>query len=46
MGFLVFTVSDKVKCGILFSAMPSPEMHGDTVGQFHSLPGRKDGWSA
>lgn len=43
MGFLVFTVGDKVKCGILFSAAPSPEMPGDAVGQFHSLPGRKDG---
>lgn len=43
MGFLVFTVSDKVKCGILFSAAPSPEVCGDAVGQFHSLPGRKDG---
>lgn len=43
MGFLVFTVSDEVKCEILLSAAPSPEMHGDVVGQFHSLPGRKDG---
>lgn len=46
MGFLVFTVSDKVKCAILFSAAPSPEMPGDAVGQFHSLPGRKDGGTA
>lgn len=43
MGFLVFTVSDKVKCGILFCAAPSPEMQADVVGQFYSLTGRKDG---
>lgn len=41
--FLVFSVRDKVKCGILSRIASSPETYGDVAGQFHSLPGTKDG---
>lgn len=43
MDFLVFSVRDKVKCGILSSIASSAEMYRDVAGQFHSLPGTKDG---
>lgn len=42
MDFLVSAVSDKGKCGISSSTVPSPEMCRDLADSFLSFPGRND----
>lgn len=42
MDFLVSAVSDKAKCAISSSTVPSPEMGKDLTDSFQSFPGRND----
>lgn len=42
MDFLVSAVSDKAKCGISSSTVPSPETGKDLTDSSQSFPGRND----